>query len=228
MGTSNCLLPCWGGITPGKTSWQEVQQLLGPLSGFASVSQLEDANCDFEQCNGTGWSLAPETLATGAFYVTSPGGIVHMIDIDIQNAGSQKTNFTRDIRMRNVIKFYGLPAQLLFNANLASADDKYLEITLVYPKRQFIIIYWKDLKIQGDKAVSCGGYTRVRLIVLDNKDQLLSLDAIAKSEETKDLDMNKQPKSTYEAVVMTDDSFLLYFRGRNEPCLSTPIHIWAP
>jgi hypothetical protein len=168
-------------------------------------------------------------MAEGDFYPLEPQGVVHVIYLDIQNSGSdQKVNFTRDIKMRTVIKYYGLPSMLLFNADVTSKYNKFLEITLVYPKRHFIIAYWKRLKINGDQGISCEGYSRVKLIVLDNEEQLSSLESIAQAVETKDLDINKQPpKSAMEALNITDGSFLKYFRGIREPCISTPINIWT-
>jgi len=228
MGTLDCLLPCWGGVTPGETNGQEAKQLLEVLSGFSTLTVFENKVCDFGQCNGIGWSLAPNTLAEGNFYTKLPGDVVHLIDIDIQNAGSQKTNFTRDIKIRDVINFYGFPAMLLFDADLASPKNGVLEITLVYPQRQFIIIYSKKAKITGDKAVSCGQYTRVRMIVLDNKDQLTSLDAISKAAETKALNINVRHKSAMEAIGMTNSAFYEYFIAKKEPCISTPINLWNP
>lgn len=227
MGTLECLLPCWGGVTPGKTSWQETKQLLESFSGYASLKIAENSSCDFGQCNSIGWSLSPETLAEGRYYTLLPGDKVHLINIDLRNEGTNKTNFARDIRMRNVFKLYGLPDQLLFDANIVSLGNRYLEITLVYPERQFIIIYRKKAKIDGDKAVMCGGYTRVRMIILDNKDQLSSLDAISKAAETKDLEISTGHKSAREAVGMTNSAFYEYFSAKREPCLSTPLEIWG-
>ena len=228
IGNLDCLLPCWGGVTPGKTNWQEAKQLLQPLSGFASIKVVENINCDFGPCNGIGWSLFPDTLAEGRFYTKSPGDMIHLINIDMRNEGSNKTNYGKNIKMRDVFEFYGFPALLLFSADLNSSKDRFLEITLVYPKRQFIITYWKKATLAGDKAVSCGQYYRVRVIILDNQDQLMSLDAISQAVETKDLNLNIQHKSAREALGMTNGAFYAIYSEKTEPCISTPINIWAP
>jgi hypothetical protein len=224
---STCLLPCWGGIEPGKTTWQEVQQAFQPLSGIATVKTAENLNCDFGQCNIIGWALNKGAVVEGDFYTLAPQNVVHVINLDIKNVNSQSINLTSDVNVRTMLRSYGLPAEMLFNADLTSPKNKYLEITLIYPKRQFIINYWKDVKIEGDHATACGGYSRVRLIVLDNPDQLMSLEAVAQAVETKDLDINKQtPKHAYEAINLTDDAFFQYFGGLRERCVSTPVSIW--
>src|SRR5688572_21075132 len=68
QGVFDCLLPCWGGITPGKTTWQEARQLLEQMSGFWTVNISENISCEFGGCNGIGWSLYPGTVAEGIFY----------------------------------------------------------------------------------------------------------------------------------------------------------------
>ena len=47
QGTSKCLLPCWGGITPGQTRWDETRQIVEQLSGFARVNVSENFSCEF-------------------------------------------------------------------------------------------------------------------------------------------------------------------------------------
>ena len=130
--------------------------------------------------------------------------------------------------MRDIFKFYGLPAMLLFSADLDANNGRFLEITMVYPKRQFVITYWKKAKLDGGKAVSCGQYSRVRILILDSKDPLASLDTISKAAETKNLDINVLHKSAEEAIGMTNSAFYEYFSEKREPCISTPVNIWKP
>ena len=199
-----------------------------PLSGSAPLRISENITCDFGSCNGMGWSLFPETLAEGGFFSKPPENIIHLIKIDIQNAGTQKTNLTKDIRFRDIFKWYGVPAMILLNTELDLPGDKLMEITLVYPERHFLIKYSRKAEIQGDKVVSCGQDIRVKFIILDNKEQLISLDAIAQSPEMKDLNVNIRHKSVEEATGLTIKSFYDTFSQKKEPCISTPINIWHP
>lgn len=228
MGQLNCLLPCWGGVTPGKTNWQQTRQLLEPLSGFVSLNVSENVNCDFGQCNIIKWSLPPNTQAEGNFYVNVPDNMLHFIDIDVWKKNDKDINFTKGLKMSSIFKLYGYPTLLAFHANLDAPGSEALETVLVYPTRQFMIVYWKNAKVVGDKLVSCKDYTHVKMIVVDNVDQLMSFDAISKAVETKDLDINQKHKSAYEALGMTDSAFYEYFSQKKEPCISTPINIWTP
>jgi len=230
-GTFDCLLPCWGGITPGKTNWQEARQLVEQMSGFSTVNVSENASCGFGACSGIAWSLYPETLAEGVFYTSLPENTVHLIHINIQNEGAQKTNLLRDVGLQDIFHWYGSPPILLFNATQELEGDKFLEIIIVYPERQFIVRYLKKTDLINDQLVSCGQDSQIEFIVLDNKEQLMSLDAIANAAETKDLHLDASYKSAEEAIDMTSRVFYVTFSAfsnRDAPCISTPVNIWLP
>ncbi len=230
-GTFDCLLPCWGGITPGKTTWQEARQFVEQMSGFSIVKVSENGSCDFGVCNGIAWSLYPQTVAEGAFYTRSPENIVHLIHIHIQNKGTEKTNLLRNVGLQDIFHWYGSPRMLLFSAKPEPESDNFLEIIMVYPERQFIVRYLKKVDLINDKLVSCGKDSQIDFIVLDNKDQLSSLGAIASAVETKDLHFDAPYKSAEEAIGMTSRSFYVTFSAfsnRDAPCISTPVNIWLP
>ena len=228
QGTFDCLLPCWGGIIPGKTTWQEAKQLLEQMTGFSTVNVSENGSCDFGPCNGIAWSLYPQTLAEGVFYTKFPENIVHSININIQNEGTQKTNLLRNVGLQEVFIWYGAPPVLLFRAEPDREGDKFLEVIMVYPERQFIIRYLKLADLVDDKLVNCGKDSQIELIVLDNKEQLSSLDAIANAVETKGLHIDAGYKSVEEAIGMTNHSFYVAFSTSNSACISTPVNIWLP
>ena len=228
QGVFDCLLPCWGGIVPGKTTWQEARQILEQLAGFSTVNVSENLSCDFGACNGIAWSLYPQTLAEGVFYTKLPENIVHSININIQNEGAQKTNLLRNVGLLDVFRWYGAPTVLLFRAEPDREGDKFLEIIMVYPERQFIIRYVKLADLVDGNLVNCGKDSQIELIVLDNKEQLMSLDAIANAVETRNLHIDAGYKPVEEAMGMTIHSFYVTFSTSNSACISTPIHIWLP
>ena len=228
QGSFDCLLPCWGGITPGKTTWQEARQLLDQMSGFSVVNISENMSCDFGECNGIAWSLYPQTLAEGFFYTKFPENTVHMIHINLQNEGVQKTNLLRNIGLQDVFRWYGSPRRLLFSAVTDRGGHRFLEIIMAYPERQFIIRYLKKAELIEDKLVSCGQDSQIELIILDNQEQLLSNSAIASAVETKALHIDARYKSVEEATEMTPNSFYVAFSNSGSACISTPAKIWIP
>lgn len=228
QGVFDCLLPCWGGITPGKTRWHEARQILEQMSEFATVNISENISCDFGACNGVGWSLYPETVAEGIFYTKLPENTVHLINIDIQNKGTEKVNFLRNLQLQDVFRWYGAPPILLFNVETDLAENRFMEIILVYPERQSVIKYIKTTELVNDKLVNCGRDERIELIILDNKEQLLSLDAINNAVETRDLYLDARYKTVQETTGLSMNSFYEAVSTFDDFCISTPINIWQP
>lgn len=229
QGTFECLLPCWGGITPGKSSWQEARQIVEQMSASSTVNVAENMNCDFGACNGIAWSLYPHTVAEGTFYTKFPENIVHLIHINIQNEGdAQKINLLRNFGLQEVFRWYGLPPIFLINVETDLANDRFMELILVYPERQAIIRYVKRTELLVDKVVNCGQDHQIELTILDNKEQLMSLDVIANAVETKDLHIGGRYKSVEEATGMTPNSFYEAISASSNFCISTPVDIWTP
>ena len=228
QGVFDCLLPCWGGITPGKTRWQEARQILEQMSEFATVNISENISCDFGPCNGVGWSLYPETVAEGIFYTKLPENTVHSININIQNEGTEKINFLRNIQLQDVFLWYGAPPMLLFNVETDLAENRFMELILVYPERQSVIKYIKATELKGDKVENCGRDDRIELIILDNKEQLLSVDAINNAVETRDLHLDARYKNVEETTGLSMNSFYEAISTFDDFCISTPVNIWPP
>jgi hypothetical protein len=229
QGVFDCLLPCWGGITPGITNWQEVRQILDQMSELATVNISENVSCDFGGCNGIAWSLYPDTVAEGSFYTKLPENIVHLIHINIQNEGNaQKINLLRNIQLQDVFLWYGAPPMLLFNVETNLAENRFMELILVYPERQFVIKYIKNTELIEDHIVNCGRDDQIELIILDNKEQLLSLDAINNAVETQDLHLDDRYKTVEEATGLSMNSFYDAISEFSDFCISTPVNIWPP
>jgi hypothetical protein len=228
-GTFECLLPCWGGITPGLTSWQEARQIVEQLSGFANVNVTENISCEFGTCNGVAWSLYPNTVAEGAFYTKFPENTVHLIKINIRNEGNaQKINLLRNIGLQEVFRWYGLPPIFLINVESDLSDNRFMELVLVYPERQSVIRYIKNTEVVDGKVTNCGPDHQIEMFILDNKEQLVSLDAIANAVEMRNLQIDDRYKTIEEATEMTTNSFFNGISSFGNFCISTPVDMWTP
>ncbi|HKY52965.1 MAG TPA: hypothetical protein VJM08_01615 [Anaerolineales bacterium] len=228
-GALDCLLPCWGGITPGVTTWAEARQVIEQLSGFATVNVSENLNCEFGACNGIAWSLYPNTLAEGTFYTKLPENIVHLININIQNEGNaQKINLLRPIGLKEAFKWYGLPPIFLMTVETNLAENRFMKLVLVYPEQQSIIRYTKNTEVVDGNVTNCGQDHQIELIILANKEQLASLDAIANAVETRDLHIDDRYKTVEEATGISANTFFETFSTTNDACISTPVGMWTP
>ena len=68
------------------------------------------------------------------------------------------------------------------------------------------------------KVVNCGRDERIEMIILDNKEQLLSLDAINNAVETRDLHLDARYKTVEEAtghdhqlILLMPSAYLMIF-----------------
>lgn len=228
-GVFDCLLPCWAGITPGKTTWPEARQVIEQISGFATVHVSENISCEFGGCNGIAWSLFPNTLAEGVFYTKLPENKVHMIRINIQNEGNaQKINLLRNIGLQEAFTWYGLPPIFLLTVETNQAGIRFMKLVLVYPERQSIIRYTKNTELVNGNVTNCGQDHQIEMIILDNKEQLASLDAIANAVETRDLHIDDRYKPVSEATGISPNTFFETFSTVRDACISTPVEMWSP
>lgn len=229
QGVFGCLLPCWGGVTPGVTSWQETVQIMEQLSGFSSINISENINCEFGACNGIAWSLYPNTLAEGVFYTKAPENVVHLIRINIQNEGNtQKLNLLRNIGLQEAVKWYGLPPIFLLTVETDPAENRFMKLVLVYPERQSIIRYTKNTELVDGKITNCGQDHQIEMVILDNKEQLASLDIIASAVETRDLNIDDRYKTIEEATGISINTFFNAITSFSDFCISTPADMWTP
>jgi hypothetical protein len=228
-GAFDCLLPCWGGITPGVTTWPEARQVIEQISGFATVNVSENISCEFGACNGIAWSLYPSTLAEGAFYTKLPENTVHLIHIDIQNEGNaQKINLLRNIGLQEVFNWYGLPPIFLLTVETDLAENRFMKLVLIYPERQSIIRYTKNTELVDGNVTNCGQDHQIEMIILDNKEKLATLDAIANAVETRDLHIDERYKTVEEATGVSANTFFETFSTEGDACISTPVDMWTP
>lgn len=222
-GGAECLLPCWAGITPGQTVWDEASYLIEPISGFAKLKYFFNESCAFGECNEISWSLPSPGDAHGYIYSQLPENKIHAVIVELTDP-----SLLEALGLKNVLNSYGKPAILLFSTDPDQPGQKHLELILVYPERQFLIRYSRYAEISGENIESCGQDSVIKLVILDNQEQLASVDVIAKSIETKEFRVNVWHKSVEESTGMTIDAFYDAFSKDNEPCIVTPIMLWQP
>jgi hypothetical protein len=227
-GSDECRLPCWAGITPGQTEWEKAKYLLHPLEGIAEIRFGTNNDCVFGKCNWITWALLSHPTEYGYLDGKYAENKINYIHLEVTESYSLES-----LNLRNILTYYGSPTFLLVSAlpvgfGKEIPSELVMELILVYPEQQFVIKYLRHAELRGDDFVSCGPDTYVKLIVLDNQEQLSSLTAIANSLETKDLGVLVWHKSIEEATEMTIDSFRDAFSVVNPPCISTPTNIWKP
>jgi hypothetical protein len=223
-GTEECRLPCWAGIIPGKTTWEGAKQLLESTRGFLNLSSYLEQDCVFGKCNEIAWSL--DLDPHGYVYSIFPENKIHTIVVE-----TFTPEFLKHISLQKVLNNYGKPTIILFSTEPDLPNYDSLELILVYPERQFIIKYAKYAEITKEKVESCGKDSYIKLVILDNREQLKSLEIVANLVDGNIYDMDlwqKWHKSVEEAMGLTIDEFYETYSKENAPCITTPTKIWLP
>lgn len=228
-GTNNCLLPCWGGIIPGQTTWDEAIQITQSMRSFSSIDVYLGAECDFGECNLISWSLPDTNDGLGYIYSLLPDNKIHIMRIEVTDSSS----LVNALNLKDILNHYGKPSILLMSALPVGFGQELpgelaLELILVYPDRQFVVKYLRPARLSGDFFTSCESANYIKLIILDNKEQLMSVNVIADATETKDLGVDVWHKPVEEATEMTIDRFYETYKNSDAPCITTPISVWQP
>lgn len=194
---------------------------LQPLEGIAKLRFALNDDCIFGKCNWISWSLL--NLADGHGYIDGKyqENKVNFIQLEIS-----ESDLVKSLSLEYVLRQYGKPTLLFFSTEPDLPGELFLELILVYPDQQFVIKYSKYAKLSNNEVVSCGQDSYIELIILDNKEQLISVDSLANAVETEHLHIDVWHKSVEESLGMNMDTFYETFSKENAPCITTPINVW--
>jgi hypothetical protein len=193
------------------------------MNSFSMMDVYIEEDCTFGRCNEITWALPSDLNTHGYVYSKLEENLIHTVLLQVVDPALVKA-----LKLPNILKQYGKPAIVLFSTEPDLPGDVFLELIMVYPENQFIIKYSKYAELKNNQVVSCGQDSHVSLTILDNKDQLMSIDAIANSVETNDLHVDVWHKSPEEAIGMNIDKFYETFRNPDAPCITTPVSVWQP
>jgi len=225
-GNNECELPCWAGITPGKTTWQESMNIMETMTGYLSLDSYLNVECAFGPCNEIRWALYENFYATGYVYSKLPENKIHLLYIEIDN--SNEADNLNLISLQEMLQIYGRPSTVLLSAETdLPGGDAYLILVLVYPENRFIVTFTSFAEINNEMMIVCNPSNIQTLVVVDNKEQLMSVDAIANAEETKNLHVDVWHKPVEDAMGMSIDTFYETYRD-SDSCINTPVNIWQP
>ena len=128
-----CRLPCWWGITPGRTRWEEARNILFPLAKSVYDSYGEEG----EFFPGL---LAYYSADGNRFFeqdYTVRNGVVQAIKIKVP----YKSSFAEP---KGILTSYGMPDEVYIGANeyAPGADrEQYFSVVLYYTKQRIFAYY---------------------------------------------------------------------------------------
>ena len=213
-GDPNCLLPCWAGITPGKTTWQEAKQILGEVVDFARID--ESGTCINKLCNLIEWQSRAGMDVRG-YLIDQANGSIYSIIVKVSKP-------TSIYRLDQILSQYGPPGKVFLHVTTAPGTYNELSLTLAYPNHQFIITYTWLAVLFGENVVSCfQDGTAVSLFVKPIPGEWT--DDLIKNEVYGNTEIDAIAfKSLQDATDMTIDQFYSTFKNiKGGECIRTPI-----
>lgn len=211
-----CKLPCWWGITPGQTTWDEAEAFLKPYS-----SQIDVLGSGDRFIAGVFFFFPPPELTEGLLYL---GFDVRANKIDsfavIGIAGLSA------YRLPELLDTYGEPEGVWVNAYSGSANDygpRHVSIH-VYYQAQGIFAQYTSLQGEVDHGTIRNCFeSGPALTLLDPKQGYGYQDVM----EDSSLDFQFPFLPVEEALEMDTGTFYQTYRGTNrEVCLETPVELW--
>jgi hypothetical protein len=218
-GSSDCLLPCWGGITPGKTGWTDS---LYQVRSFLQLPAIpHKASCRFGECDVLYWDYH----LNGKSYDGLLFGKKERL-YAIQITG----DYDSAISLRHIFETYGQPSQVFILAMPYDAGDPpLLYTTILYKNFQFIIKYLWWANLGTENLVACEQPAIIQLgIVAINEDQWTTTEIAANgNQDTKSGTPLLAARPISEVTNMTiTDLFVQAIKNPTDICITTPLKYW--
>ena len=229
---AGCQLPCWWGISPGKTSWKDAEHFLRYLGATIGQTELE-----------TGATLHWAKLQGNSSYI-SPGfiegevqeGIVDTIFVGGNHSGTQNQSdfesMWESYSPKQIVTKYGVPSRVLLDTTgetgLSPTGANGYTIWIIYDQLGFMIRFVgfvADLPVyhfcpELQKGADDISHINLTLQYPDNPLPLEWDDAILSTQPSR-------AKSIQEAAGISVDEFYRLFTQTDEPaCFDSPHDIW--
>lgn len=233
---SDCLFPCWFGLTPGETDDQATTALFEKLAAVSLQTSLNgDVDGAFWRINKDGLLL---DIITSAIYDQSPSNTLESLRISIDvkkeaQGGELKTvwesplneQFLQAYRLPSVLSTYKQPGNVLIFAN---EGWRYFELVLDYSNQGFVIWYSAPLDSDGEKFLGCPAKAFVKLYLWVPDLTYTWTEGVTGNGDTSELDsLNRDFRPLEDVTSMTIDEFYNTFvNADNETCLETPKELW--
>jgi len=216
--TPECKLPCWAGITPQVTTWQEAKQILAAVVNFKAVD--ESGTCVGDFCNSIEWRSRGAPDLHGFVY-GYPDNLISSMEVE----GHLPMPL---FRLDQILQQYGSPDDVFLT--VIPTYGTTLDLTLAYPNHQFIIKYTWTTYISGDNingnVVGCSQQGSIHLFIR-HIDQPWTEDTI-KDEAYPGSDLSKvnfRPLNDVTDIAI-DDFYNQFKYLDGSECIITPVQSW--
>lgn len=217
---ANCRLPCWWGITPGKTSWQDASRFLKTFSNVKSENELGVTSPNNDYVYYYAYFQVPREFGTlNHSYVVKDNLVIKIY--------AYVFDWSPFLYLSNVLTEYGPPDGIFITTyrNELNGMRPYL-IYLVYEKLGILLEYsGGDAKNIGDTVQNCFEELDSPFVYIWSTDEPLT------AKEALDKYFRQPmayPVAIEKAAGMDINTFYEKFKNPSSAnCVVTPAELWT-
>lgn len=232
----NCDLPCFWGITPGQSSFQEAIMILVPLTDISDFTHFE---------KGIG-AIDPAyiedglTIHTNISFLTGSGNQTVSRLAFIARVLKKADNGFTDVfdwpffseqlgyyMLPNILTEYGNPTTVMLStmAKLPSTGvPGGFKILLLYPDQGILINYTMQMQVAGENIMGCPSYSHIELDLYPSEQTTSFFNLLEPSGWLQIIQNTYKPIG--EATAMSKEDFYQIFSQQTDKCILTPANLW--
>lgn len=231
-----CLLPCWWGLTPGKSSQKDAQSLLETLAtDFSSVNF-------YDNVSGASWLIKSDGLLLDLIVsflhdralvdVVESFRITMEVKRELSEGGFETVwenplneRYLQAYMLPQILSVYRQPKEVFVFAN---EGWRYFSLVLDYSDRGFAIWYSAPLESSSDKYIGCMSKTFARLYLWAPEFSYTWAEGVTGTGDKSEIDaLNRDFRPLEEVTSTTLEEFYDTFMNTDHiGCIETPRELW--
>ncbi len=236
----NCTLPCFWGITPGKSTFLDAQIILEPLSSISDLTH-------FGSERGTIYLRYSDSyliISTNISFLTYPNNeIINRINFEARaleettGEGGEVGVFNSSVfgerlslyMLPQILSQYGRPSSIMLTTlaepppQSRGGDIGYFRIVLLYPDKGIFVRYITKINLLNEIVLGCpnNAHVELELYPAGNGDSFFeNLDPSLQE------DIRNNYKPLEEVTSMSIGDFYQTFHEPTDTCIKTPSNLW--
>lgn len=216
---AGCQLPCWWGITPGETTWDDARQILGEVSSYVSQTVVDEISYTAFAHVYPPYPNDPERYMETIYRID--GGVVRYIRI-------YNDDLTSSYYLSKFLENHGEPTEIWIRTfSEADMELQPFLIDLFYQDKSMLLEYGTGMPLEEDEG-------KIKNCHMNDMDSpfihLWSLSENLPFQEAKkflDTENLPEPKPLFDATGMDVKTFYEAFKNSDATvCLGTPKDLW--